>query len=821
MHAPFVEEVLSTFQAGENVVLHAPTGAGKSTLLPLALLQSSAVEGRILLVQPRQLAARAVARRVAELYGCALGEEVGYQVRFDKKASAKTRLLVVTDGIALQLLQRDPSLEGYSVVLLDEFHERSTNLDLLLAFARESQLALREDLRIGVLSATLEVERVRDFLAATSVDATVRRFHLEHRYADSALPKFWSTQGWERAWARWIEAGVRETTGDVLVFLPGVGEIQALTQALEGFALREQLQILQLYGAMPADAQLEVLSPGARRRIVLSTNVAETSLTVPGVDVVMDSGWVRRARLSPSTGLNRLLLERVSRASAEQRAGRAGRLRDGVAYRAWTSFEHDRLDAAETPEIQRVDVGSALMEVLRWQGRDVEGFSWFESPSAAQVGSSLSLLSLLGLVREGAITDAGKRVARLPLHPRLGVLMEEARRLGCVSEAAKVAALLDDSDFPRGFPSARAGEGSDLEHLIALLGGRSSDPRLSRVRRVAAQLERLVGESTARPGGSRLVQALASAFPDRIARRRAPGESRAVMAKGSGLVLDERSSVRREEFFIALHLDASRPGELRCDVAVGIALDELPPALLRDEERYRFDEASGRVEGVRQRLAGALVLEEKPLPKLDRARCAAVLREVVLRDPKRWLGLDDAAVQQWLARWRLVAELAPEEELPEPDDAFFAQLAEAAVVGRRSIAELRSQNMLELMQSVLGWHNSQRIEALAPAKLQVPSGSSIAIDYAADGNPALAVRLQEMFGCVQTPRILKGRLPLVLHLLAPNYRPQQVTEDLAGFWERTYPEVRKELRARYPKHAWPDDPLAAPPQRGPRRRPQR
>lgn len=818
MQAPFIGEVVSAFLNERNVVLHAPTGAGKSTLLPLALLQDARVQGRILLVQPRQIAARAVAERVASLFGCRIGEEVGYHVRFDRKASAKTRLLVVTDGIALQMIQRDPTLDGYDILLLDEFHERSTNLDLLLAFSRETQQALREDLRIGVLSATLEVERVKAFLDAETVDAQVRRFELTYNYTASTLPRPWEFQGWERAWARWVEGALLETSGDVLAFLPGVGEIHRLTEALEPFVREQRMSMLQLYGSMPAAAQMEALQSGDRRRIVLSTNVAETSLTVPGVDVVMDFGWVRRARLSPATGLNRLALERVSRASADQRAGRAGRLRDGVVYRAWSQFDHARLDASETPEIQRVEVSPSIMEVLRWQGRDAERFAWFEAPSKAQLGSSLSLLRSLGLVEGGAITAEGKKVAELPTHPRFGVLLRQAQRLNCVDEAALVAAILEDADFPRGFPPPRSGEESDIEHLIEFVNQRGNDSRSVRVKRVAAQFKRILSdESAVRRTGS-LQAALTLAFPDRLARRRLENEPRGVMASGIGLILDDKSSVRRSEFFVALNLDASRPGELRCDCAIGLERSEIPKELWRERELYRFDDALGRVEALKQRLVGDLVLEEKPMNAADRAKISAALREAMLQNPTRWLCLNDDEIVSWVRRWELVRDYCPEEELRPIDEATWAEVIDAIAMERKNLRDLGAGEVLGALRNALGWQACQRVESLAPAKFVVPTGSAISIDYLNEGGPVLAVRLQEMFGCVDTPMILNGRKRLVLHLLAPNYRPQQVTEDLAGFWERTYPEVRKELRSRYPKHSWPDDPLSAAPQRGAKRR---
>lgn len=818
-NATFVHEVAARFAAGRNVVLHAPTGAGKSTLLPLQLLQQGPPSTRILLVQPRQVAARAVAARIADLYGCELGQEVGYQVRFDRKASAQTRLLVVTDGIALQLIQADPLMEQTTILLLDEFHERSTQLDLLLAFARESQLALREDLRIGVLSATLAVDAVQSFLDAELVQATGRSFPLEIEYLKASLPKPWSVRHWERSYAGLIVDAFEGGSGDLLAFLPGVGEILRVSEALEAPLRAAGGDVFHLYGSMSSAAQDAVLGLGQRRRVVLATNVAETSLTVPGIDTVVDFGWVRRARVHPGLQVNRVVMERVSQASADQRAGRAGRLRAGRVFRAWSESDHRRLDREEAPEVQRVDPAGLAMEVLRWQGRDVPRFGWFEAPDPTSLKASLALLERLEFTEEGVLTSLGRAASSLPLHPRLSRMVLASRGTGFQQEAVALAAMLSETDFPRGFDLGTPGAESDIEMSLSLVMRGKGGPAFRGVTRVIRALERALDRRCAQgdeaPSARHLVAALLLAFPDRLAQRREEGGAKALLSSGTGIVLDARSTVVRSPYFVVLELDPRPGNELIATAAVGLTEDQLPEGMIEHEDVYRFSSTDERVEARRQRRIGAIVLSERPLRASDALRVTEILAKEAMQDPERHYR-DDAAAVQWLKRYAFAEKHAPE-AFPPLDETFWSDVFLHACEGQRSFDSLKQQRFREHFQNVVGWDRARALDRLAPEKLEVPSGSLIHVDYTENG-PVLAVRLQEMFGCADTPHLLDGRVPVTLHLLAPNYRPQQVTSDLSGFWERTYPEVRKELRARYPKHAWPENPREAPPQRGARRR---
>lgn len=814
----FIDAVQQHFMDGKNVVVHAPTGAGKSTTLPLHLLRHATGSQRILLVQPRQVAARAVAARIASLHGCTLGGEVGYHVRFDRRANEQTKLLVVTTGIALQYIQNDPSLEGWDLLLLDEFHERSVDLDLLVAFARESQLALRDDLRIGALSATLDVERAQEFLDAAVVRAEGRSFPLQIHYQKQTLPAPWSARDWERSWARLILHALDAGTGDVLAFLPGVGEILRVSSALESGLLAKGVRLVHLHGSMRAQEQDAALEPGTTRRVVLATNVAETSLTVPGIDAVVDFGWVRRARVHPGLQVNRIMLERVSQASADQRAGRAGRLREGTVFRAWTDADHRRLDANEVPEIHRVDAANAVMHVLRWQGRNVESFGWFQAPKDENLHAAIALLSQLSLIEEGAITPVGHVAAGLPLHPRLSVLVLATLEGPVQKQAQWLAALLSDTDFPRGFQLGKLGAESDVERTLQQLMRNERLPGTRRLPDIVRTIARSCTRTSVRLFDhpvDNLGTALLYAFPDRLAMRRDTTSDRGVLSTGAGVRLDKESTVVRSPFFVALDLDGRAREEWRVRAAVGLTEQQIPSRWFVTEDIVRFSEEHARVEARRVRKIGEIVLEETTLPRPDPQQIAAALIRAA-KEHQEMLLAEDIAAQQWLQRYALANHHMPE-RFSALDDDFWDQVWTMACAHARSFADLKKQSFVESFRAAIGWNTAQELDAMLPLRLSVPSGKQHRVGYTEHG-PVLAVRIQEMFGSTDTPRLLNGRLPVTLHLLAPNFRPQQVTDDLAGFWKNTYPEVRKELRARYAKHAWPEDPLTATAQSGAKRR---
>jgi ATP-dependent helicase HrpB len=784
-------EVLRAARGGPFVLV-APPGAGKTTRVPLALLPE--VHGQILLLEPRRVAARAAARRMAQTLGEPVGQTVGWQVRFERVASEKTRILVVTEGILLRRLVADPLLDGVGCVLLDELHERGIDVDLSLALVREVREA-RPELVVGAMSATLDPGPVSEFLGgATLVRSEGRAFPVEVEHL--ARPD-------DRPTALVVADAIRRelphATGDLLVFLPGVGEIRRVQ------ALLPELDTVPLYGDLSPEDQDAALQPGSGRRVLLATNVAETSVTVPGVRVVIDSGRVRRARQDAETGLDRLDLEWVSRASADQRAGRAGRVAAGRALRLWTQRHHQQLEAFEPPEIERVDLAQPALTVLSW-GADPATFQWFRPPPPAALDEALRLLGELGALQGRGLSPLGRRLAALPVHPRLGRLLLAAEDAGATDDGALAAAILSSGPLrsrTEGPPTS-----SDLlDALDAFRAGRADPGFASNVRRTRDRLRAMLPRSARSGAGDEaLSKAVLAAWPDRVARRRG-SEGRARMVGGRGVVLDG-SKVDRELFVCLSILDGTP--DARVSAASAVQPEWLSTQVV---VTTAFDVGDGAVRSFREVRYRDLVLQRHPAPT-DLAHAADVLVAEAVR-----VGLQPAAEshQQLLVRWARAHDWAPDEVPAVDPEAVLRLLAP----GCTRLGELRAGDWSEAAARHLGWSTLQQVDRLAPERVTVPSGSRVALQWAASGAPVLAVRIQELFGLATTPTVGRGRVRVVLHLLGPNGRPQQVTDDLDGFWDRTWPEVRKELRARYPRHAWPEDPRAAAPQSRPARRPPR
>jgi ATP-dependent helicase HrpB len=826
-----VPDLLGALRRRPSAVLRAPTGAGKTTRVPPALLDAGlAGGGRILMLEPRRLAARAAARRMSDERGTRLGDDVGYHVRFDRQAGPHTRVLAVTPGILLRLLQDDPYLESTGAVVFDEFHERGLESDLALGLVRLIQQTVRPELRVVVMSATLAVDAVAAYLDDCPVVASEGRLHpVEIRYEPRP-------QG--RPLAEAVAAAVGRlldrTDGDVLVFLPGLAEIRQAARALDELAREREMVVLPLHGDLPPEQQDAALLPQPRRKVVLATNVAETSVTVEGVTGVVDSGLARVLLYDPSVGLDRLKLTPVSRASADQRAGRAGRTRPGVCVRLWSEVSHRARPEQTEPEIRRVDLAGAVLQLLAAGERDVLRFPWLEPPREATVAQALVLLRRLGAIDDGGVTALGGAMARLPVHPRLGRLLIEGERHGQAGRAALAAALLSERDpFFRG-PDAPADAGghrtlSDLLDRVEALeeyerGGRGAALNRAVARFVLRARDQLVrslrtgraGKSDAPPDEA-VLRALLAAFPDRVARRREPGGRRGVMVGGRGVFLASSSGVSEPEMFVCVDVDASKT-ETLVRQASAVQRDWLPPALVSATTEVAFDEQTERVTARRRVRYDDLLLEESPAALPDGEEVALVLCAAASERLGRVLPPDDSAAGLYLLRLRCLRDWMPELGLPACDEADLRGLLPWLCPGRRSFEELRRADWLGALQGRLTHQQIQAVEREAPERLEVPSGSRISLKYEPGRPPVLAVRIQEVFGLRDTPRLAGGRVRVLLHLLAPNFRPQQVTDDLASFWANTYPLVRKELRARYPKHAWPDDPLSAPAQRGPKRR---
>ena len=813
---PLVPEIVRRLRESSALVLRAPTGAGKTTRVAPALLDF----GRVLLLEPRRLAARAAARRMAFERDVRLGSAIGYHVRFDRQAGPATRLLVVTPGILLRLLHDDPALEAFDVVVFDEFHERGIDSDLALGMARLIQQTLRPELRIVVMSATLDTAEAAAYLGDCAVVTSEGRLHpVTIRYEPPPTRQPISTS---------VADAIRQLdpAGDVLVFLPGVGEIRQTAGELESWARDNDVLVVPLYGDLPAEQQDIALVPQSRRKIVLATNVAETSITVEGVVAVIDAGLARQLEYDPAVGMDRLKLLPISRASADQRAGRAGRTGPGICVRLWNEIDHrSRLERTE-PEIRRVDLAGPLLQLLALGERD--GFPWLEAPKPAAIVQARILLDRLEATRNGGLTDIGRAMARLPVHPRLARFLLEAAKLGCAEHAALAAALLSERDpFLRGTGATRS-DLLDRAHAVAEYErtGRTATPLGTThvagarfVLRARDQLLRTLRQETdvaeIAAGDEPTMRALLAAYPDRLARRREPGSRRGVMVGGRGVKLLPSSGVVDGELFLCLDVDA---GDTETLVRQASAVDRDWLDRLETAIVVSFDEASERVVARKQVRFDDLVIEESPANSPSDAETARVLTLAAATRLERVLPEPDSAAGSLLVRIRWLREFMPELELPAFDDADLREALGWLAAGKKSFAELRRADWTGVLTARLTPRQRHLVDREAPERIEVPSGSRIAVAYEPGKPPVLAVRIQEVFGLADTPRVAGGRVKVVLHLLAPNHRPQQVTDDLASFWANTYPIVRKELRARYPKHAWPEDPTSAPAQRGPKRR---
>lgn len=838
---PFLPEAVRLLRERRTLVLVAPPGAGKTTRLPRAILDSGLIpSGALWVLQPRRVAARAAAQRIASELGEATGERAGYQVRDEGLRSARTRILVVTEGILTRRLLEDPALPGIAAVMLDEFHERSRHSDLALAMLREVKASLREDLLLIVASATLDPETVSRFLADARGPAPIlsvpgRPWPVEVRHA---------APGDGRPLEVRVASAVRSVVdggpaGDVLVFLPGAAEIRRAREAVD--LLDEPLDVRILHGDLPGAAQDAALTPGSdgSRRVVLATNVAETSLTIEGITVVVDSGLARTLRFDARSGLDRLVLGGIPRASADQRAGRAGRLGPGLALRLFTEHEERGLRAFEEPELLRTDLAPPLLDVLLWTARDPALFGWFEAPPASSLSRALRLLRRLGAVDESSFrpTPRGERMASLPLHPRLAALVLAGAEAGLLREAATLAAIVEGRDV---FAGSRAfgTRTTEVDHVSDLLlrlelleqAERSGfsrsrlsalglDPAaaLAALRMRDLLVRRLPGAPRAeRARESDLLRLVLAAYPDRIARRRRSRSTEAVLAGGTPLVFDSRSAVRSSDLVAVVETAASPSGPDRIRLASAVErdwLESLPGERVRTETVRSWDAASGRVVARERVVYDDLVLEEREVPAPLDDETSGILLEAAGSDIPRALGLD-AGAERLRARVAFLRREMPELEVPPLDDEALRALLPDLVAGRRRLAELRAIPVESILRSRLGTRALRLLDAHAPVSVEVPTGRRIPLRYEADRPPVLAVKLQELFGLRETPRVAGGRVAVLLHLLSPAGRPVQVTSDLASFWSTTYPVIRGELRGRYPKHPWPEDPWSAPPRRG-------
>jgi ATP-dependent helicase HrpB len=814
--------LIAAVQQHGSAVLKAPTGAGKTTRVPPAFWRAGLAErGAILVLQPRRIAARATAVRMAREQEVELGREIGFQTRFERRVSRESRVICITEGILLRRLIDDPFLDGVATVVFDEFHERNLASDLALAMTRQLQQTVRPDLQLVVMSATLDPTPLASYLGdCAAIESQGRTYpvRIEHTRELDRRPI-------DEAAADGVWELLPRTAGDLLVFLPGVREIKATARRLAQLG-QQGVAVLELYGDLPPEKQDAVLRRSSDRRVILSTNVAETSLTIEGVTGVVDTGWARVSKYDEHTGLDRLELTPISQASADQRAGRAGRTAPGICLRLWTEAAHRARPLAETPEVRRVDLSSAALQLACWIEPDPAVFPWYEPPRAAAWETAVRLLHRLGAMHKRAITPLGQRMASIPLAPRLARMLIDGDERGDLSRVALAAALLSERDPVQAPATGRKRDAqhtseSDLLDRLAAMeafersgqteseSGTLHKPGAQAILTVRDQLLRSFPKAPAahQLSDTALLRAVLAGFPDRVARRRELGSRRAVMVGGRGVRLSEQSAVDQHELFVCLDIDGAQ-GEALVRMASGVKREWLPEELLTVRVDVEFDAARGQLLARRRVLWDDLLLEESPAALPHDEASAAALATAAREYWSDAFPHDQPAVAGFVARVRFLARHRPELDLPSLDDAWLQSLLPGLCRGRRSLSEVRQAPWLDYLCSALNGQQLQVLEREAPERIAVPSGNRIAIDYAA-ARPTLAVRIQELFGMMDTPRLAGGRVPLLLHLLAPNMRPQQITDDLRSFWINTYPQVRKDLRGRYPKHAWPEDPLTA------------
>lgn len=780
------------------VVLAAPPGAGKTTVVPLALLdQPWLAGGRILVLEPRRLAARAAADRMAASLGQKAGETVGYRTRLQSRIGPDTRIEVVTEGVFTRMILDDPGLEGVGAVLFDEFHERSLDADLGLALARDSQAVLRDDLRLLVMSATLDITGVSRLLdGAPVIEAEGRMFPVETRYLGrNPVERF------EDAMAKAVVQAVHEDAGSILAFLPGQGEIHRTVQRLNERLRDPSVDVVALYGALDKGEQDRAIEPAApgRRKVVLATSVAETSLTIEGVRVVIDGGLSRVPRFEPSSGLTRLATVKVSRSSAEQRKGRAGRVEPGVCYRLWDEEQTRGLVAHQRPEIQEADLTAFALDLARWGAKSVEGLALLDPPPSGAMAEARRVLTRLGaLDAKGDLTSHGRRLTRIPLAPRLAHMVAVASDQGDALGGAKIAAVLSEPGL--------GGNGVDLHDRLKGLA-RDRSPRGRDAMKLAERWARAAGGGRGGEADAGLL--LAEAFPERIARAKGkPGE--VLLASGRGAFIEPTDHLAREPWLAVAELGG---GDARDRIRLAAALDaatlEADLAPLIEVEDRLAREPSGKPVIRRIRRVGALVLNEKVVGAPDRATMTAALKseiEVGGLSALKW-GEQAGALRARLAFMRGLDEAWPDVS----DEGLLAAREDwlwPLLDGARSLADIGDGKLAEALRALIPWDLQRKLDELAPTRLTTPLGSA-GIDYAAEGGPRVEIRVQELFGVKTHPSVGGGRVPLTLSLLSPARRPVQVTKDLPGFWSGSWAAVRSEMRGRYPRHPWPEDPANA------------
>jgi len=819
-----IPQLLDAVKSHASVVLQAPPGAGKSTVVPLELLKGANPKGKILMLEPRRVAARSVAMRMASTLNEAVGKTVGYRTRLDTKVSSSTKIEVVTEGILTRMLQHDAALEDVGMVIFDEFHERSLQADLGLALCLDVQSTLRDDLKLLIMSATLDSASIIKLLGdAPVVTSAGKSFDVVTHYKSSNTPRsHWNNTDVARDVANATIRAINDDEGDVLVFLPGQGEIRRTQQYLQEASLPEEIVILPLYGELRPAEQDRAIAPAqaGQRKIVLSTNIAETSLTIDGVRIVIDSGIERRARFDPNSGMSALETLRISRASADQRRGRAGRTQSGVCYRLWTETEHASLAAHTPAEILEADLMPLALELANWGIRDANQLRWLDTPPAAMLGQARDILRWLGAIDEqGMITPHGREMNSLGTHPRLAHMLVKSREWQLEPLAAELAALLTERDLLRTSGHTRERDVDMRSRIEALHGGSIPQHDIDqgakqRALRSAEQLLKQMSLPIARSGHEQLHETgrlLALAYPDRIARR--TDSNRYVLVNGKGASLEKSGTLGNSEFLAIASLNAAER-DARIQLATPVPLPEILDIFadqIQTSDRVEWSEREQIVVALREVKLGQLILESKTLQQPDPGLLQVTMLKGIQTIGLQALPWNDAALS---LRARMQFAFDHDNRAPQPwprvDDGYLLQHLDVWLApwldGMTRRTQLSRLDMHQVLLSLLDWNQQTRLNDVAPTHITVPSGSNITIDYST-ATPTLSVRLQEVFGMTETPQV--SGIPVLMELLSPARRPVQVTQDLASFWARGYHDVKKDLKGRYPKHYWPDDPLQA------------
>lgn len=802
--------------AKENVaIVHAPPGAGKSTLLPLALFEEDFLgQQKILMLEPRRLAAKTIAMRMSDLIDEPVGQRVGYRVRFEQRVSEATQIEVLTEGILTRILQNDQELQGVGMVIFDEFHERSIHADLALALCREAQKVLRPDLKILIMSATLNTEQLKTLLKAPIISSLGRQYPVDVRYGDGIDVRMVS-----ELVSRRVSLAAKEEEGDILVFLPGEAEIRRCEADLK--RMLPSFEIHPLFGMLAPSRQMAAIYPSKRgkRKVVLATSIAETSLTIEGIKIVVDCGLGRKSKFDPRSGLSRLETVNISTDSADQRAGRAGRLSPGVCYRMWSKADHLRMQIHDIPELLEADLASLILELAQWGVNDPKQLDWLNPPPPGHVAQARETLETLDALKLGRITEHGKKMLALPCHPRLAHMLllaesDSSRKLAC-----DVAAILEERDpLPRD-------SGIDITLRIEALRRyrqtKNDASRMGRIEKVAESYLRMF-ELEADNGPVDAYDCgllIAHAFPERIASSRPGNNSQFQLANGRYAQAGPKDYLGHEPWLAVAHLDA-RDGLGKIFMAAPLNPKDLAP-LVKTEKIITWDTRKGGLIASMDLRIGSIILQSKPLPEPDPSFLKAAICKALREEGANLLNWDEAT-QNWQNRVLSLRTWQPANGWPEVSQESLLMTVDEWMDGHlegvKKPEDLKKIKLIEILPYTLTWEQQQALDEYAPKAIEVPSGNKIPLSYHANGDaPTLSVRLQQVFGLAETPRVNKREIPVVMELLSPASRPVQTTRDLKNFWDSTYFEVRKELKRRYPKHSWPDDPWTAPALKGVRR----